>query len=174
MTASRGALALAALLAAPGALADQPAAIHAPVVQAVADCRKIDDSAQRLACYDKTVAAMVDAESKGDLVSIDREQRRAARRQAFGFTLPSLSFLERGEKPEELNRVSETVATAFQGAEGRWVLHMQDGAVWRQTDDAELSRSPHAGSQVVIMKGLLGSYMMDIDGQPGVKAHRDN
>jgi len=58
--------------------------------------------------------------------------------------------------------------------DGNWILRMQDGAVWRQTDGAVLSRDPRPGSVVVIKKAALGSFMMDIDGQPAVRAHRDN
>ena len=50
---------------------------------------------------------------------------------------------------------------------------MQDGAVWRQIDDEFLSRAPHAGSAIVIRRAMLGSYMLSVDGQPGVRAHRD-
>jgi hypothetical protein len=45
--------------------------------------------------------------------------------------------------------------------------------VWRQIDDEFLSRSPHPGSAIVIRKAMLGSYMLSVDGQPGVRAHRD-
>ena len=160
-------------LASSGAVAATPPA-RAPAVQAVADCRSLADDAQRLACYDKTVSAMAEAEDKGDLVSIDREQRRTVRRQAFGFALPSLAIFDRGEKPDEINQVTETIAAAFHNADGKWVLHMQDGAVWRQIDDFEPGRSPHAGSTAVIKRALLGSFFMDIDGQPGIRVHRDN
>jgi hypothetical protein len=147
---------------------------RAPAVQAVADCRKIAADAERLACYDTAVGAMVEAEDKGDLVSIDRAQRRTVRREAFGFTLPSLSIFDRGEKPDELNRVTETVASAFQNAEGKWVLRMQDGAVWRQIDGNDLGRTPRAGATAVISKAIMGSFMMDLDGYPGIRVHRDN
>jgi hypothetical protein len=156
------------------AMADPAPPVVAPAVQAVVDCRKLTDDGQRLACYDKAVSAMTDAQAKGDLVTIDREQRQAVRRQAFGLTLPTLDFLDRGEKPEQVNRLTDTVASVSKTVEGRWVMRMQDGAIWRQTDDAELSRDPHVGSQVVIKKAALGSFMIDIDGQPGIRAHRDN
>src|SRR5271169_2476308 len=119
MTASMGGAALALLLAT-AATADEPP-IRAPVVQAVVDCRKIEDGAARLACYDAAVAALATAEARGDVVSIDREQGRAVRRQAFGFALPTLAFLDGGEKPEDLNRITETVASAFHNADGKWV-----------------------------------------------------
>lgn len=146
----------------------------APAVQAVVDCRKIDDGAQRLACYDAAADALAKAQSSGDLVTLDREQRRAARRQAFGFTLPSFSFLDTGEKPEETDRLEETLASASQDYEGKWTFVMQDGQVWRQIDDEFLSRKPHAGSKIEIRRAMIGSYMLTVDGQPGVRAHRDN
>jgi len=166
-----GCLAVAALAAT--TLWAQTPSPRPPALQAVVDCRKIDDGAQRLACYDKAVADMAAAEDKGDLVSLDRAQRQAARRQTFGFALPTLGFLDKGERHEELDRVTDTVASVSQTVEGRWVLHLQGGAVWRQTDDAVLSRRPRPGSVVVIRKAMLGSFMIDIDGQPGIRAHRD-
>ena len=170
-----GALILAAGVAAIAAEAATPKpAPAAPAVQAVVDCRSIADATQRLACYDSAVDALAKAQSSGDLVSLDREQRRAARKQAFGFTLPSLSFLDTGEKPEELNRVQETLASASQDAWGKWTFRMQDGAIWRQIDDELLSRRPHPGSAITIDRAMLGSFMLSVDGQPAVRAHRDN
>ena len=152
--------------------ASRPAPTNAPVVQAVVDCRKIEDQAQRLACYDASVDALTRAQATGDLVTLDRKQRQAVRKQAFGFTLPTLSMFDTGEK--EVDSIDETLASASQGAGGRWVFRMEDGAVWRQIDDEFLSRRPHQGSSVVIRKAMLGSYMLSVDGQPGVRAHRDD
>jgi hypothetical protein len=147
------------------------AAPNAPVVQRVVDYRKIEDGTQRLACYDAAVEALSSAQTSGDLVTLDRKQRQAVRRQAFGFTLPTLSMFDAGERAD--NRVDETLASAHQIAEGRWVFQMQDGAVWRQIDDEILFRRPHPGSKVTIERAALGSYMLSVDGQPGVRAHRD-
>jgi hypothetical protein len=159
-------------LACGDALAAKPAPGRAPAVQAVVDCRKIDDSAQRLACYDGAVAAMEQAETSGDLVTIDREQRRAVRRQAFGFVLPALSMFDTGEKA--MDSISETLASARQDGQGKWTFVMQDGAIWRQIDDEFLSRDPHSGSAIEIKRALIGSFMLSVDGQPGVRVHRDN
>ncbi|HWF78080.1 MAG TPA: hypothetical protein VN694_12990 [Caulobacteraceae bacterium] len=168
-----GAVAAVAVGAAGAAVAKpQAAPTNAPVVQAVVDCRKIEDPTQRLACYDAAVAAMTSAQQSGDLVTLDRKQRQAVRKQAFGFTLPTLSMFDTGEK--EVDRIDETLASAHQIGEGRWVFQMQDGAIWRQIDDEFLSREPHPGSAIVIRRAMMGSYMLSVDGQPGVRAHRDN
>jgi hypothetical protein len=142
------------------------------VVQHLLDCRKLASDAERLACYDKAAAAMESATASGDLVSIDREQRRAARRQAFGFTLPSLGFLDRGEKEGGADRVTATIAEVSQDPYGKLVIKLDDGAMWTQTEPEILGRRPHKGSTVVISKGMLGSYFMTIDGQGAGKAKR--
>ena len=163
----------AALLACAPARAADPTA-RPPALQSVIDCRKLTDGAQRLACYDAAVAKMDEAETKGDLVTLDRDQRQAARRQAFGFSMPAFTMFDRGEKPETINKVVETVASVSVTAQGRWVLRMRDGAVWRQIDGEELYKKPHAGSVAEIHKASLGSFMMNIDNQPAIRVHRDN
>lgn len=161
-----GALVPAAPLAA-------PAPARPPTLQAVVDCRKIEDGGARLACYDAAVASMTRAEESGDLVAIDRSQRQAVRRQTFGFALPTLAIFDRGEKPAELNRVQETLASAWKNADGKWVFKLQSGAVWRQIDDWDLGSDPHPGSKITIKRASLGSYMLDVDSQPGLRVHRD-
>jgi hypothetical protein len=151
-----------------------PSPASAPAVQAVVDCRKLADTTARLACYDAAVDALTRAEQNGDVVSLDRAQRQQVRRQAFGFSLPSLTLFDAGEKADTVNRLDETLASAGQGADGRWIFRMQDGQVWRQVDDNDIVPHPHPGSKIVIRRAALGSYMLSVDGQAGVRAHRDD
>lgn len=170
----KGALVAAALtLAAVGAVQAAPKDVgRAAVLKAVVDCRGIADSAARLACYDAAAATLDEAEAKGDVVVMDREQTRRARREAFGFTLPSLSIFNRGEEPEKINHATYSVERAWKEG-GKWVVEMDTGAVWRQTDDIDLLRAPHKGSVAEIKTGALSSYYMKIDGQLAMKARRD-
>lgn len=170
-----GLLAAVAVLAiAPSALAAEPPPRTSPLVQSVVECRAIADAGQRLACFDAAVAKMAEAEGKGDLVTLDREQRRDVRRQAFGLTLPSLSIFDRGEKPEEADRATFTVKQAWRGKDGKWVFRLETGAVWRQIDDNYLTHDPHDGSVADIRKAALGSFVMKVDGQLALRVHRDN
>jgi hypothetical protein len=141
-------------------------------VKAVIDCRVITDDPARLACFDKAVAAMSAAEKSGELLTLDREQRRAVRRESFGLTLPSLDIFSRGEKPEEADRLTAHVASASLNAEGKWLIRLDDGALWEQTDDYSPNHGPHAGSTVVIFKGMLGSFFLKVDGQQAIRAKR--
>jgi hypothetical protein len=167
---------LAAALAAPPLMAaPKPVQTEgrAQELQRLLDCRKLTDGAQRLACFDAAAAAMDQAEAKGDIVVVDRAQARKVRRQAFGFTLPSLSLFERGEKPEELNTVEGVVASARQNGSGKWVIRLEDGAVWVQVDTNDLGTDPRAGEAVKIRRAALGSYMLILPHQRSFRAHRE-
>jgi hypothetical protein len=163
------ALALAALA---GGAAAETKAERAGVMQKLIDCRKLTDSAQRLACYDAAAAALDQAEAKGDVVVVDREQAKKVRKQAFGFSLPSISLFEKGVAKEELENVDGIVAAARQDGGGHWVIRLEDGAVWAQNGVEEMFKTPRPGMKVRIKKAALGSYMMIIENQGGVKAHR--
>ena len=58
--------------------------------------------------------------------------------------------------------------------EGKWILKLDDGAIWRQTDDNELLKPAHKGSTVEIRKGVLGAFFIKVDGHQAFRAHRDN
>jgi hypothetical protein len=164
----------AAALGLTGSAMAAKASASPAVVQGLLDCRKLTDNGERLACYDKAAAAMENATTSGDLVALDRAQRRAARRQAFGFTLPSLSFLDRGEKAEDINTLTSTIAAVSEDPYGKLIIRLEDGAVWRQTEAQDLARRPRKGSTVTLKRGMLGGFFLIIDGQPAGKARRDS
>ena len=151
---------------------DKEAADRAPAFQAVLNCRAITDNAARLACYDAAAAKMGEAETHGEIVVIDRAQATAAHREAFGLHVPSLSFVTRALKPEEVNRVDGVVDGFRVDVNGRYTFMLEGGAVWRQIS-GDLYKAPKAGSKVLIRHGSLDSYLMNVDGQPSIKVHRD-
>lgn len=160
-------------LASPALAAAGPKSARPQAIQATIDCRKIADGQARLACYDSAVDALGQAIGQGDVVAVDREQAREVRRQAFGFTVPSLSLLDRGEKPEDVSEVKLAVQSARRMPNGKWLIQLEGGQVWRQIDSSDFSRIPKPGAQATIKKAMLGSYMMMIGGKSPVRVHRD-
>lgn len=165
-------LGLVAALTLP-ATAAAGAEARAAVLQRLLDCRKVEGEAARLACYDAAAGVLDQAEAKGDVVVVEREQARAVRRQGFGFNLPSLSLFDRGEKPEEIARVALKVTEAHRDRNGRWVVTVEGGQVWRQIDTTDFSADPRPGMTANVRKASLGSYIMSIGGRAGVRVHRD-
>jgi hypothetical protein len=142
--------------------------------EALVRCRSVADEKQRLACYDSAAAALEQAADRHDLVVIDRKQVRETKRTLFGLELPRLSIFGGGndDAADEVKEVEGVVQTAFQDGNGRWVVTLADGATWAQIDNQPIAVRPKAGQKVKIHRGAIGSYIMNINGQPGVKARR--
>ena len=164
-------LTTALMVCASEASAQPKARDRAVTVQKLMDCRTVTESAARLACYDTAAAALDIAEAKGEIVVVEKEQMKAVRKQAFGFTLPTLNLFERGEKAA-VETLSATVKTAHQRGDGAWVLELEDGAVWVQTDTEALPRDARKGSTIEIRKASMGSFFINVDKQRAIRATR--
>ena len=104
---------------------------------------------------------------------MDREQAKAVRRQAFGFSLPAFTLFDRGATKEEpVDRITIEVSDAYKNGERKWVMTSNEGVVWVQTDDESVNEDPHKGSKVAIRKAAIGSFFCNIDGQRAVRCER--
>jgi hypothetical protein len=145
-----------------------------PAVKALVDCRAITDPNRRLACYDAAAEAFDKSEAKGDIVVTDRAQVEGMKRQAFGFSLPSLSLFDRGNKPAPINEVQLKVEGAAKDGSGHWIIHLEGGQTWRQIDSDPLSREPKPGAIVTIHHAALDSYLLSVNGSNAtIRVHRD-
>jgi hypothetical protein len=171
-----------ALLAGASALGFGGAALAADVPDVVLKnlnaCQSVKDVAERASCYDTAVAALNNAVKTGEVVIVEKKEAEKARREAFGFNLPSLSIFDRAaggatkEAAKPLEGVTGQVKSASRDGLGKWVIELGDGAVWRQTDNEPIAPSPRAGAQVEIRRAAMGSYMMKVGGARGVRARR--
>jgi hypothetical protein len=141
--------------------------------QALLACRGIADEKARLQCYDSAAAAMEQAADRRDLVVVDRKQVRETKRSLFGIDLPRLNLFGGGDNDaDEVKEVEGVVSAAYQNGDGRWVVKLADGATWAQIDNQTIALRPKPGQKVKIHRGAIGSYIMNVNGQPGVKARR--
>lgn len=157
------------------ALAQAGDAPRSESLKRLVDCRSITDGAERLACFDREVAAIDAAEAANELVVVDREQIRKTRRTLFGLALPDLGIFGGGsgdEKEDGVSQIESTIKKAERGAYGRWVITLETGAVWAQTDDRNLPRWPKAGQPILIKRGVLGSFMANINEQNAIRVER--
>lgn len=174
---TRHPLFVAALLAAfptAPALAQEPAeSLQRPeAFEALVRCRTIADAAARLSCFDAAAAAMEQAAERRDLVVVDRQQIRESRRRLFGLPLPRLGIFGDGNDEEQVSSIDSTVASARQAGFGRWVVRLEDGSTWAQTDNEQLAARPRNGQRVRVERGALGSYRMRVNNQPAIRVQR--
>ncbi len=137
--------------------------------EAVVRCRAITDSAARLACFDAAVAALQTAQERRDVVIVDRQQVREGRRRLFGLALPRIPIFGGGDdddRDEDAVRSLESTVSAVSTSGGQYQVTLADGS------NNMLAVPPRAGHRIVINRGALGSYMMRVNNQPGVRVRR--
>lgn len=144
---------------------------RAPLLASVLQCRGVAEPTTRLACFDKSVAALGSAEASQDVIVIDQQQIRETRQSLFGISIPGGGLFGSGS---DLPQIETTLANAFVARDGRWTFQLADGGRWVQTDDYTISRQPRLNDAVVIKRAALGSFRLSIGGQPAVKVRRLN
>lgn len=158
------------------------------LLQRLVECRAIPESAARLACFDERVAAFDTAEQNRDVVVVDREQVREARKSLFGLSLPSLKIFGGGDDKggdakadrqarraadEDIKELDSTIARASYAGD-HWVFVLADGARWIQTDGAMLIKEPKAGDPIHIKKGAMGGFLANVNKQIAIRVQRVN
>lgn len=123
------------------------------------ECRTITDNAARLACFDRSAAALDTAERNGDLVVADKAQIREAKKAVFGYGGIRIPFLS-GDDADMPEQIEATITGLRDLGYNRWEITLDNGMRWRQTDDMEIF--PKVGTQVTIKTAAMGSYLMKI------------
>lgn len=154
------------------AWAQTPVPARPELLSRLVDCRAIADSTARLACYDQTAEAFDSAERQGQVVVVDRAQVTAARRQLFGFHLPSVTLFDKGETTDPINEIETTLTRAVEVGEGRWLFTLADGTVWRQIDSGSVTFRNREGEPVRVRKASLGSFLLTSGRSRAVRVRR--
>lgn len=150
-----------------------------PALRRVLDCRALTDDRARLACFDAGVAQLDEARAKGEVAIVDREEVKRTRRGLFGFSLPSLAIFGGGKgdprkeaERDELKEITGKVRAVARNSDGGWIVTLEDGARWEQTDSVIMGLSPKPGATATIKRAAFGSYKMSIGGGVVVRARR--
>jgi hypothetical protein len=162
---------LGLVAAVPASAQKMPKTSTPKLFEEVVNCRAIQDSAQRLACYDRSVAALETAQKSNELYVADKAAMKEARRGLFGFSLPRMKIFG-DEDLGDLDELETTIAGVSSGQRG-YVITLPDGARWMQTDKRYMDK-PKVGAKIRIEKAALGSFMASINGKPGFRVERIN
>ena len=104
-----------------------------------------------------------------DLFMVDKERAHAASRSLFGFSIPNFGGLFGNN--DEVSQIDGTIKTTGHNADGGWTITLNDGSVWTQTDDWP-GFEARPGQQVIVKRGVLGSFWLSSPGKNGIKVKR--
>lgn len=151
----------------------------AAVLNILRECGKIDDPTSRLACYDNNIRS-------GGAPGQPAVPGRSGPVQGGGAVVSSapggfggssvrtpdrfLSSEERGQGPEQIRA---RIVDAREREPGMWLVTIEGDAQWVFTDSVPRSfRTPRKGALVEIQRASMGSFLMIVDGQSGVRVRR--
>ncbi len=145
-------------------------------------CADKTNPTERLACFDAAVATIRAKEAKSEIVTFDKQRVEKVRREAFGFSLPSLpklGFPAFGGGPKvdskdqsvaaapaeaDIEEQSFTVVSTRESA-GRVVITLENGQVWRLTEAGELNAAKRPPYKVKIRTAAMGSFILTVEGR---------
>lgn len=145
------------------------------LVTAVEACQAVKEDSARLACFDRSVAALKQANARGDLAIVDRNQMRQARRSLFGLSIPKLPFFS-GSKDKDVQEEPKELVSTLTGfkdiGNGFFRFSIADPAsTWESTEASDVF-DQKAGAKVSIHRGGIGNYFVEIGDQKAVRARR--
>lgn len=167
-----------------------PAYAQAKQVDQVYACAGVTDNAARLACFDTAVAELKRADESGGVSVVSREHIEKAEKESFGLGSPKLSTLAEApaaaptptptrpagvakeEKSVSVDNVSLPIKDIGTGPDGRYRIVMENGQVWRQTDEIKLGGLGEQNLVADIRKAALGSFMMKIGNRSAIRVKR--
>lgn len=153
---------------------DRAAPKAARIVDDLAACRAIAADAPRLACFDRTAAALETARADKQLVVVDREDVQKTKRSLFGFSLPKINLFGGGDgkadDEPELKEIDSVLKGVRSIPNGLFVVTLEDGQQWQFIDP--MNFPPRAGEPIHIKRGALGAYFGSVKGRTGVKIKR--
>lgn len=130
-------------------------------------CKVITSETDRLACYDAAVGLLQEKEEKKEFVAIDSAAAKTLKREAFGFTLPSLPKLglfsnkDGAKKAEKDDNTVDLAVKSVSKRHSGIIIVMENGQIWRGTG-GRLNYIPNGDLTARISRGAIGSYKLSL------------
>ena len=168
LTATAAIVALTAL--SPQTADAQDGAQSVDQLQALRDCRAIEQNEPRLACFDSAIDTVLAKQDSGEIRVVDKEDIAETRRGLFGFSMPKTGIFAGGD--DEADEILNSTITGIRRiGSDQWEITLEAGSVWRANNTPRRFK-PEIGNNVELEKAALGSYWFRVDGKLGVKASR--
>ena len=146
----------------------------------LAKCLAIAEINARVACYD--AIARAERQTNGrNLEPLSSSEGQGSEpvpaapisnpRAEFGLGADEREHL-RPVQQQQLARIGAHVVSARMVGAGYWQISLDDGSIWQLTEVSRAFRPPHRGDAAVIRRAALGSYLLDLNGQPLIRIKR--
>ena len=124
-------------------------------------CKSISEPTARLACFDSNVENLSQKEAKKEIVAIDSTTAKDFKREAFGFSMPSLPKLGLPSVGGDSDDVLEFPVRSVSKSRAGVVFTMNNGQIWKGVN-GRLNYVPKGDLTARISRGAVGSYRLSL------------
>jgi hypothetical protein len=145
------------------------------------NCAAIEDPVERLACYDTLAGRLPADTTKASSTAPSAVDPVSPRADVIEQATPAMTpdaeaifGLEHKQKPEEelQDKIQLKWADKKKDGYGKWVITLENGQVWHQTDSRRFTFA-NPEQWVVISRGLFGSFFLEEpDRSGGIRVER--
>jgi hypothetical protein len=135
-------------------------------LRAVVECRALENSAERLACFDRTSAVLESSLDTGAVLAVTREDVDTAERDSFGLSLPNIGALARSltspgqnEALADLNPETADTAVTIERTDTANTTDAQS------TQTAQASAEPQTREEVLARADTLAASRSGVEVQ---------
>jgi hypothetical protein len=141
------------------------------LAQAVEKCRKLEDSLQRLVCYDRismpTAKQGVNApkgKSSPKPAPKAADMLESAQLSPHNSSADEADFGREGkaQRERQADTMTVNIVNVSENVRGEKTITFDNASVWRQVDNSNLRLKK--GQKVIIERGLFGAFYLKVDG----------
>lgn len=150
-------------------LCSASAAMADPIGDPFRACGKIAEDKARLACFDEALQSL---DQRQAVVQQTQKEQAEAEYGLKKFETRKQAETEKPEVrelgPAGVEELRSRIAEVFvQNVNGRHIVVLENGQMWRQTSVSSFRGTLRAGMEVTISEGAIGGYRMKFEGKSG-------
>lgn len=138
--------------------------------QALLDCRRIDEVAARVVCYDQIVdsISMADSEQGAEVSPPPDAQSLFGKNDAEAKRIVETSFAI-----DQIVQIEAKVTDVQKSAHRKLTVTLDNGQIWRQLDNQRMPLK--RGETVIVREASLGSFLLEkTTGSRSIRVKRAN
>lgn len=127
-------------------------------------CHEMKDNNDRLACYDSAVARLKIKEKDNEILILDSNEIKAAKKAAFGFSMPKLKLFDNNNEKENSTEIKVEVIKLGKSG-NRPSIVTNEGQVWVVLDDEEFDPNIKLPRNAYIRSASFSSFLLNFEGR---------
>lgn len=126
-------------------------------------CKQVENALERLVCFDKVSKNLPTPSKESQPIINDKQASNSTKQQPKASNENKKFGVEHKADTKDLpDAIHGVVSSVKLGPYKKYIVHLDNGHIWKQTDDKRLKLA--IGDKVIVRRGALNSFFIEKDG----------